>query len=138
MRTEDSTPYCRMGHGTERTGSRWQLLHALAGLSLWGPLAASRFATATPMTPSVRIAQAPSTPTTRAGGGTLRLLWWQAPTIANVHLSTGMKDNDASRVVQEPLASFNRDGALVPILAEAIPSVDNGGLTRDGTSVTCA
>ena len=136
MRTEDRTPHGGMGHGTERTGSRRQFLHALAGLSLCGPLTASRLATATPMTPRVRTAQAPSTPTTRAGGGTLRLLWWQAPTIANVHLSTGMKDNDASRVVQEPLASFNRDGELVPILAETIPSVDNGGLARDGTSVT--
>src|SRR5687768_1384707 len=103
MRTEDSTPHCGMCHGTESTGSRRQFLHALMGLSLWGPLVASHFATATPMTPRVRMAQAPWTPTTRGGGGTLRLLWWQAPTIANVHLSTGVKDNDASRVVQEPL-----------------------------------
>jgi peptide/nickel transport system substrate-binding protein len=66
----------------------------------------------------------------------LRLLWWQAPTILNVHLSTGTKDNDASRVVHEPLAGFNPDGELVPILAAEIPSLENGGLAPDGTTVT--
>jgi peptide/nickel transport system substrate-binding protein len=116
--------------------SRRQFLHTLMALSLSGPLVAHRLVTATPKTPRIRMAQGPWVPTIRGGGGTLRLLWWQAPTIANVHLSTGMKDNDASRMVQEPLASFNRDGELVPILAEAIPSVDNGGLSRNGTSVT--
>jgi peptide/nickel transport system substrate-binding protein len=76
------------------------------------------------------------TPARRGGGGKLRLLWWQAPTLLNAHLSSGLKDVDAARVVYEPLAAFNRQGDFVPILAEAIPSVDNGGLSPDGTMVT--
>src|SRR4029453_11713964 len=71
MRTEASIPHRGMGHGTESTGSRRQFLQALVGLSLCGPLVASRFATAIPMTPRVRMAQAPWTPPTRGGGGTL-------------------------------------------------------------------
>ncbi|PYM97033.1 MAG: peptide ABC transporter substrate-binding protein [Candidatus Rokuibacteriota bacterium] len=75
------------------------------------------------------------TPTRRGGGGTLRLLNWQAPTMLNPHLSTGLKDTTAARLFHEPLASFDAEGNLVPILAADIPSVDNGGLAKDGTWV---
>ncbi len=70
------------------------------------------------------------------GGGLLRLLWWQAPTILNPHLSTGTKDFDASRVCYEPLADFDVDGNGMPCLAVEMPSVANGGVSADGTSVT--
>ncbi|MEI7770442.1 MAG: peptide ABC transporter substrate-binding protein [Chloroflexales bacterium] len=69
-------------------------------------------------------------------GGTLHLLWFQAPTILNPHLATGVKDFDASRVTYEPLASFDKDGTLLPFLAAEIPSRENGGLAADGKSVT--
>jgi peptide/nickel transport system substrate-binding protein len=75
-------------------------------------------------------------PTRPGGGGKLRLLWWQAATLLNAHLSNGLKDIDAARVVYEPLAAFNRYGEFVPILAAEIPSFENGGLSRDGTAVT--
>ena len=38
---------------------------------------------------------------------TLKLLYWQAPTILNPHLSTGTKDLEASRITLEPLASYD-------------------------------
>ena len=66
----------------------------------------------------------------------LKLLYWQAPTILNPHLSTGFKDAEASRITLEPLASFNNDGELVPFLAAEIPSKANGGVAADGKSVT--
>lgn len=72
----------------------------------------------------------------RGQGGTLSLLYFQAPTIVNPHLSQGDKDLSASRIVYEPLASFDKDGAMVPILAAEIPSFDNGELASDGASVT--
>ncbi len=34
-------------------------------------------------------------PTKRGGGGVLRLLWWQAPTLLNPHFAVGQKDLDA-------------------------------------------
>lgn len=67
---------------------------------------------------------------------TLKLLYWQAPTILNPHLSTGFKDTEASRITLEPLASFNNRGQLVPILADEIPTAENGGVAADGKSVT--
>ncbi|HKZ04882.1 MAG TPA: peptide ABC transporter substrate-binding protein, partial [Methylomirabilota bacterium] len=66
-------------------------------------------------------------------GGALRLLYWQAPTILNPHLATGVKDVAAARIFYEPLAAFEADGTLVPQLAAEIPTRDNGGLARDGT-----
>ncbi|MFS8779029.1 peptide ABC transporter substrate-binding protein [Synechococcus sp. W55.1] len=67
---------------------------------------------------------------------TLRLLYWQAPTLLNPHLSTGTKDFEASRLVYEPLASFDARGEMVPFLAAEIPSIENGGVAKDLTSVT--
>ncbi|WP_036484871.1 peptide ABC transporter substrate-binding protein [Myxosarcina sp. GI1] len=66
----------------------------------------------------------------------LKLLYWQAPTILNPHLSTGFKDAEASRITLEPLASFNNDGELIPFLAAEVPTVENGGVAADGKSVT--
>jgi peptide/nickel transport system substrate-binding protein len=72
----------------------------------------------------------------RGAGDTLRLIYFQAPTIVNPHLSAGTKDLSASRIVYEPLASFDKDGRLVPFLATEIPSLENGGVAADGKSVT--
>ncbi len=78
----------------------------------------------------------PTTPLTgRGAGGTLRLLYWEAPTILNPHLTTGIKDWEASRVTYEPLASFDKKAQLVPVLAAEIPSLENGDLAQDYTSV---
>jgi len=74
--------------------------------------------------------------TGRGAGATLRLIWWQAPTILNPHLATGGKDTDASRVPYEPLASYDAAGELVPFLAAEIPSLENGAVAADGKSVT--
>jgi len=77
-------------------------------------------------------------PTIRGGGGTVHLLWWQAPTILNDHLAAGTKDEDASRIVEEPLAitSNNATTPDVPVLAKSIPSTADGSVAADGKSVT--
>ena len=67
---------------------------------------------------------------------TLRMYFWQAPTILNPHLSAGTKDLTASRIVYEPLASPDNAGVLIPFLAAEIPSLENGGVAEDGLSVT--
>jgi peptide/nickel transport system substrate-binding protein len=74
-------------------------------------------------------------PTRRGGGGTLKLLWWEAPTLINPHFATGTKDSDASYLFYEPLAVWDANGNLIPKLAAEIPSRDNGGLAADGKSV---
>jgi peptide/nickel transport system substrate-binding protein len=66
----------------------------------------------------------------------LKLLYWQSPTILNPHLSNGFKDSEASRITLEPLASFDNNGKLVLFLAQEEPTLENGGLSADGKSVT--
>ena len=112
---------------------RRRFVQAMVALGLSAPmamqmLAATGIAHAQPKAPSF-------TPTKRGGGGQLRVLWWQAPTLLNPHFATGTKDQDASRIFYESLAGYDPDGNIVPALAAEVPSVDNGGLAKDGTWV---
>jgi peptide/nickel transport system substrate-binding protein len=66
----------------------------------------------------------------------LRLLYWQAPTMFNPHLTSALPDWEISRLSYEPLASFDKDGNLIPILAAEVPSLQNGEVAPDGRSVT--
>jgi peptide/nickel transport system substrate-binding protein len=75
-------------------------------------------------------------PTKRGGGGPLKVLWWQGATLLNPHFAIGTKDQDATRIFYEPLAGWDPDGDLFPVLAAEIPSRENGGLSADGKSVT--
>src|SRR6266508_3584827 len=114
--------------------SRRDFVQMLVGLGLTVPmaaqmLAASGVAHAQPRAPVF-------TPTRRGGGGQLKVLWWQAPTLLNPHFATGTKDQDGSRIFYEPLASNDPEGNLFPVLAAEIPSVQNGGVSKDGRSVT--
>ncbi|MGJ4944133.1 peptide ABC transporter substrate-binding protein [Bradyrhizobium sp. HKCCYLS1011] len=74
-------------------------------------------------------------PTKAGGGGPLKLLFWQAPTLLNPHFAIGTKDQEACRLFYEPLAGWDADGNLVPILAAEIPTKENGGLAADYTWV---
>src|SRR5215831_829097 len=113
--------------------SRRAFVQTMVGLGLTAPLAASQ------MLAAGGVAAQPKsvdfTPTRRGGNGLLKTLWWQAPTLLNPHFATGTKDQDAARIFYEPLAAFDPDGNVVPVLAAQLPSVDNGGVARDGTSV---
>jgi len=75
-------------------------------------------------------------PTQAGGGGALKLLFWQAATLLNPHFAVGAKDQEAARIFYEPLAAWDPDGNLVPVLAAEIPDIENGGVAADGKSVT--
>ncbi len=115
------------------TLSRRRFVQLMVALGLTAPMAAQMLA-------SAGVAQAQTkwtfNPAKRGGGGLLKTLWWQAPTLLNPHFAVGTKDQDASRIFYEPLASFDPDGSLAPFLAAEIPSAQNGGVSRDGRSVT--
>jgi peptide/nickel transport system substrate-binding protein len=73
---------------------------------------------------------------TRGEGGELRIIQWQAPTILSPHVSTGTKDYLAASLVTEPLLAYMPDSSLVPVLAAQTPTIENGQLAEDLTSVT--
>ena len=86
------------------------------------------------------VAVAVAAPAFAAGGrgrdGQLNLIYWQAPSILNPYLSGGTKDLEASSIVIEPLARYNPKGELVPEIAAEIPTLANGGISKDLMSVT--
>ena len=75
------------------------------------------------------------TPTKRGGGGPLKILYWQGATLLQPHFANGTKDQDGSRIFYEPLACWDNDGNLVPILAAEVPTRENGGLLEGGKVV---
>ncbi len=113
--------------------SRREFVRTLVGLGLTVPMAGHLLMHA-------GVAQAQPAfvykPTKRGGGGMLKMLWWQGPTLLNPHFAVGTKDQDGSRVFYEPLANWDPQGNLVLVLAEVIPTLQNGGLSPDGKSVT--
>ena len=112
--------------------SRRALVQRLVAAGLTAPLATQLLAMG-----GVAMAQTTSAykPTKAGGGGTLKLLWWQGPTLLNPHFAVGTKDQDGSRLFYQPLAAWNSKAELRPILAAELPSRDNGGLAADGKSV---
>lgn len=72
----------------------------------------------------------------RGQDGPLRIIYWQAASTLNPYLSTSGKDVDPASLVLEPLAGIDPDGNLFPRLAAEIPSLDNGGIAPDHTSIT--
>jgi peptide/nickel transport system substrate-binding protein len=112
---------------------RRAFIQRMAAVGLTAPLANQILALG-----GVAMAEGPSPykPTKRGGGGALKLLWWQGPTLLNPHFATGTKDQDGSRLFYEPLGCWDPDGNMKLVLAAEIPSIQNGGLAADGKSVT--
>lgn len=75
-------------------------------------------------------------PVSRQDLDVLRLVYSRSTTILNPHLATGYQDFEAARIAYEPLATYDADGELIPVLAATIPTIDNGDLAEDGTRVT--
>jgi peptide/nickel transport system substrate-binding protein len=112
--------------------SRRLFVQTLMSIGLTGPLAAQLLP---PGAASAQLKAASFTPTRRGGGGPVRLLYWSAPTSLNPHIALGPNDFEASEIFYEPLADIAADGTIVPVLATEVPSIDNGGVARDGTWV---
>jgi peptide/nickel transport system substrate-binding protein len=72
----------------------------------------------------------------RGTDGTLNILYWQAVTILNPYLSTGTKDFHAASLIVEPLVEYDPDGVLRPVLAVEVPTLENGGISEDLTTIT--
>ncbi len=113
--------------------SRRAFVRRMAAVGVTAPMATQLLALS-----GVAMAQSKPTykPTKRGGGGLLKVLWWQGPTLLNPHFAVGTKDQDGSRLFYEPLAGWDGDGNLRPVLAEAIPGREDGTLAADGKSVT--
>ncbi|MBV2361247.1 peptide ABC transporter substrate-binding protein [Thalassococcus sp. CAU 1522] len=82
------------------------------------------------------VALAPAAFAERGADGEVKIIYWQAPSILNPFLSGGTKDVESSSMIIEPLARYNEKGELVPWLVDEIPTVANGGVSEDLTTIT--
>jgi len=95
---------------------RRTFIRRMVGLGLTAPMASM-------MLMNEGLAQTPTIPykgTRRGGGGTLKLIYWQAPVHLNPHYAGGTKDQDASRIFYEPLGGWT--GAASPGSSSAASS----------------
>src|SRR6476619_1994218 len=105
--------------------SRRAFVQRMIAVGLTAPMAGMMLAqSGVPM----QAAEFPYKPTQAGGCGHLKILYWQAVTLLNPHVAVGTKDQDGSRIFYEPLAGWDPEGNLVPVLAAEIPSKENGGL----------
>ncbi len=81
-------------------------------------------------------ALAPMATAERGSDGNVSIIYWQAPSILNPFLSGGTKDVESSSLILEPLGRYDETGAMVPFLAAEIPTLDNGGVSADLTTIT--
>ncbi|CAN5564426.1 peptide ABC transporter substrate-binding protein [soil metagenome] len=72
----------------------------------------------------------------RGAGGEIKILVAQAPASLSVHVAAGGADIGAASPITEPLLSYAPDGTLLATLASEVPTVENGGVSADLTSVT--
>ena len=113
--------------------SRRAFVQQMIAVGLTAPMAGMMLAQS-----GVADGRRPKSPTSRprpAAAALLKLLYWQAVTLLNPHFAIGTKDQEGSRIFYEPLAGWDDEGNLVPVLAAEIPSKENDGLAEDGRSV---
>ena len=82
------------------------------------------------------VALAPAAFAERGSDGHVNVLFWQAASILNPYLSAGTKDVYTSSLILEGLAGFDEKGAIFPRLAVDIPTLANGGVSADLTTIT--
>ena len=82
------------------------------------------------------LAFAPAAFAERGADGNVKVLYSQAVSIMNAYLSSGTKDVEVGSLVLEPLAGFDNEGNVIPRLVTEIPSVENGGISEDLTTIT--
>ena len=68
--------------------------------------------------------------------GTLRIATSLSPNTFNPILSTQQVEALALSFVLDPLIATDPDGQDVPILAAVVPTLENGGISRDGLTIT--
>ena len=85
---------------------------------------------------TVALSVASSVDAERGADGHVNIIYWQAASILNPFLSGGTKDVESASLVIEPLARYDENSNIVPWLVDEIPTVANGGVSADLTSIT--
>ncbi len=68
--------------------------------------------------------------------GVLRISIQSEPKNLNMLLASNTTDNMIDRLIFDPLTSADPEGNPVPVLATVVPTIENGGISKDGLTVT--
>jgi peptide/nickel transport system substrate-binding protein len=72
----------------------------------------------------------------RGTDGNVNILYWQPVSVLNTYVSSGTKDIEVGSLVLEPLAGYDEKGNVFPRLVESVPTVENGGFSKDFKQIT--
>ncbi|NPV87051.1 MAG: peptide ABC transporter substrate-binding protein [Anaerolineae bacterium] len=126
-----------------KTTSFVRVLTALVlGISLLAAACAPQAQPPEPQPAAPSAPEAPAAPSeqpapSEGGGGTVVLLIPEEPPTLNLYLTNAsVIEQTADATSTTSLSDINEKGEFVPALAEAIPTVENGGLSADYLTVT--
>jgi len=93
-------------------------------------------ATPTPATPAPTQPTKTSEPAGPKKGGKVTMAVWQSPITLNALLGTQTVMDEVLIFVVEGFTQVLADGSRVPSLAKEVPTVQNGGVSADGKTIT--
>ncbi len=79
---------------------------------------------------------APSATSGPTRGGKVTMAMWQSPVTLNGMLGTQTVTGEVRVFVVEGMTGVAADGARYPMLAKEVPTVQNGGVSADGKTIT--
>ncbi len=135
---------------TRRTRKLVLIMSLIAALSLILSACAPAAPTAAPAAPAPKATEAPAVKATEAPkptaapsptagpkrGGRVTMAVWQSPVTLNPLLGTQTVMDEVNVLVIEGFSQVMPDGSRVPNLAKEIPTVQNGGVSADGKTIT--
>lgn len=68
--------------------------------------------------------------------GVLRIAIQSEPKNLDMVLASNTTDSMIDRLIFDPLTSADPKGEMVPVLATEVPTIENGGISKDGLTVT--
>ena len=100
------------------------------------PQAATTAATTSAAPPQAATTVATTLAATGKKGGTVKIAVAQEPDTLNPFFASQDISSIIAGTILEGLVDVNPDGKYVPILATEVPTLDNGGISKDGLTVT--
>jgi len=84
----------------------------------------------------IACARPSATPQAGKQGGTLVIGFYQEPATLNIALATQTVCSEVLEFMNDALVGINPQGEYVPQLAKELPTVQNGGISPDGLTIT--
>ncbi|MFO7700691.1 MAG: peptide ABC transporter substrate-binding protein, partial [Acidimicrobiia bacterium] len=75
-------------------------------------------------------------PSAEQRGGTLVIGFYQEPDNLNVNIANQTVSFEVNEFINDALLGINAAGEYIPELAKEVPTIENGGISADGLTIT--